>query len=185
MQKIWGRMAYNPNVADDLLKNHLVRRYPEAAVNDLFEAWSKAARAVRLVNEQVTGEWSLDFHWWPERWTSKDAGYLTINDLRETEPMHGSHLADVKDTAKGELDGKRSALANADEIEQLANEARKLLATLKPESNHGLSLNLKDLEAMANLSLFGASKIRAAVLLEQNKLPEAREVMLTAFGHWT
>jgi len=185
MQKIWGRIAYNPNVADDLFKSHLASHYPEAAVNDLFEAWSKASRAVRLVNEQVTGNWSLDFHWWPERWTSKDGGYLTLNDLRETEPMDGSDLADVKDTAKGDLDGKRSALANADEIAQLANEARKLLATMKPGSNHELSLNLKDLEAMANLSLFGASKIRAAVLLEQNKLPEAREVMLTAFGHWT
>ncbi len=185
MQKIWGRIAYNPNVADDLFKSHLASHYPEAAVNDLFEAWSKASRAVRLVNEQVTGNWSLDFHWWPERWTSKDGGYLTLNDLRETEPMDGSDLADVKDTAKGDLDGKRSALANANEIAQLANEARKLLATMKPVSNHELSLNLKDLEAMANLSLFGASKIRASVLLEQNKLPEAREVMLTAFGHWT
>ena len=107
MQKIWGRIAYNPSVADELFKSHLASRYPEAAADDLFEAWSKASRAVRLVNEQVTGDWSLDFHWWPERWTHKDDGYRTLNDLRKTEPQDGSELADVKNTAKGNLDGKK------------------------------------------------------------------------------
>jgi hypothetical protein len=185
MQKIWGRIAYNPKVADDLFKNHLASHYPEAAPDDLFEAWSKASRAVRLVNEQVTGDWSLDFHWWPERWTNKDDGYLTVNDLRKTEPMNGSDLADVKDTAKGDLDGKRSALDNAAGIEQLANGALAQLATLKPGPNHELALNLRDIEAMAKLSLFGAAKIRAAVLLEQNKPVEARNHLITATRHWT
>ena len=184
MQKIWGRIAYNPNVADDLFKNHLASRYPEAAVNDLFEAWSKASRALRLINEQVTGKWSLDFHWWPERWTSKDEGYRTIKDMLETDPMDGSDLADFKDTAEGDLDGKRSALTNADDIEKLANEASKQLATIKAGSNHELSLNLNDLEAMTHLSLFGVAKIRAAVSLEQKKLPETREYLLTAYSHW-
>jgi hypothetical protein len=185
MQKIWGRIAYNPNVADELFKNHLASHYPEAAPDDLFEAWSKASRAVRLVNEQVTGKWSLDFHWWPERWTHKDDGYLTVNDLRKTEPMNGSALANVRDSAKGDLKDRRSALENAADIEHLANEARKRLATLKPGSNHELALNLRDLEAMAHLSLFGAAKIRAAVLLEQNKPVEARDHLLTATRHWT
>ena len=184
MQKIWGRIAYNPAVADDLFKNHLASHYPEAAPSDLFEAWSKASRALRLINEQVTGKWSLDFHWWPERWTSKDEGYLSVNDLRKTEPMNGSDLADVKDSAKGELKGKRSAFDNAADIERLANEARKLLATLKPGTNHELALNLHDLKAMTHLSLFGAAKIRAAVLVEQNKSIEAREQMLAATRHW-
>ncbi|OYW74433.1 MAG: hypothetical protein B7Z37_17875, partial [Verrucomicrobia bacterium 12-59-8] len=184
MQKIWGRIAYNPAVADDFFKSHLASRYPEARPDDLFAAWSKASRAVRLVSEQVTGDWSLDFHWWPERWTAKDEGYLTVNDLRKTEPMDGSDLADVHDTAKGDLDGKKSALENAADIEQLANEARQLLATLKPGSNHELALNLRDLEAMAHLSLFGAAKIRAAVLLEQNKPIETRDHLLTATRHW-
>jgi hypothetical protein len=184
MQKIWGRITYNPAVADDLFKSHLASRYPEAAPDALFEAWSKASRALRLMNEQVTGEWSLDFHWWPERWTSKDEGYLSVNDLRKTEPMGGSDLATVIDTAKGDLDGKRSALDNAADIERLANEASKLLATLKPGSNHDLELNLHDLEAMSHLALFGATKLRAAVFAEQNKPIEARDQMIAAVRHW-
>jgi hypothetical protein len=185
MQKIWGRIAYNPSVADELFKNHLASRYPEAATDDLFAAWSQASRALRLMNEQVTGDWSLDFHWWPERWTSKDEGYLSVNDLRKTDPMDGSDLADVKDTAKGDLDGKKSALDNAGEIERLANDAAKLLSSLKPGSNSELALNLDDLKAMTHLALFGAAKLRAAVLVEQNKPTEAREPMLKAVRHWS
>ena len=141
MQKIWGCIAYNPNVADDLFKNHLASHFPEAAPGDLFEAWSKASRALRLINEQVT--------------------------------------------AKGDLDGTRSVLANADELEKLADEAGKRLATIKAGSNHELSLNLNGLDAMMCLALFGAAKIRAAISLEQKKLLEACEHLLSDCGHWT
>lgn len=184
MQKIWGRIAYNRNVSDDLFKGHLASRYPEAASGALLEAWSKASRAVRLMNEQVTGDWSLDFHWWPERWTSKDEGYLSVNDLRETEPMDGSSLADVKDTAKGDLDGKKSALENAADIERLATEAQKILATFKSGSNTELTINLTDLQAMTHLALYGAAKLRAAILIEQNKPAEARRHLITATQQW-
>jgi len=184
MQKIWGRIGYNPKVSDDLFKSHLARRYPEAESSALFEAWRKASRSVLRMNEQVTGKWSLDFHWWPERWTSKDGGYLGVNDLRQTEPMNGSNLADVKNTAKGDLDGKKSALDNATEIEHLANEAQKLLATLKPGANTELAINLSDLQAMTHLSLYGAAKLRAAVMIEQDKSAEARGHLIAAVAQW-
>jgi hypothetical protein len=185
MQKIWGRITYNPDVADDLFKAHLHSRYPEAPTDPLFEAWTKASRAVRLFNEQVTGKWSLDFHWMPERWTDKDEGYRTLKDLAETEPMDGSPLVDVKKTAAGDVDDdERSALANADDIERLANEAQAQLTTLKAGEDKDLAHNLSDIQAMVHLSLFGTSKLRAAIAKEQNKLPEARQSMLTAYQHW-
>jgi len=180
-----GRIAYNPAVADDLFKSHLASRYPEAAPNDLFAAWSKASRALRLVNEQVTGDWSLDFHWWPERWTSKDDGYLSVNDLRKTEPMHGSDLADVRDTARATLMARNPRSTTPPRSNNSPTMPANCSPTLKPGSNHELALNLRDLEAMAQLSLFGAAKIRAAVLLEQNKPVEARDHLLTAAIHWT
>lgn len=184
MQKVWGRIAYNPKVSDGLFQSHLASRYPEAAPDALFAAWTKASRAVLLMNEQVTGDWSLDFHWWPERWTAKDEGYLSVNDLRQTEPMDGSHLADVRDTAKGDLDGKRSALDNAADIERLATEAQKISALLNAGSNTELAINLSDIQAMTHLSLYGAAKLRAAVLIEQNKPAEARSQLITATTEW-
>ena len=38
---------------------------------------------------------------------------------------------------------------------------------------------------MPLLALFGAAKLRAAVLVEQNKSIEARDQMITAVRHWT
>jgi hypothetical protein len=184
MQKLWGRIAYNPAVSDALFRNHLAHRYPEAEPDALLEAWSKASRAVRLMNEQVTGKWSLDFHWWPERWTHKDEGFRTLRDLVQTEPMDGSDLADVRETAKGNLKGKRSALDNADDIEALAKEAQSLLASLEPGANHELALNLGDLQAMTHLSLYGAHKLRAAVSVEQDKPAEARAHLVAAIQNW-
>ncbi len=185
MQKLWGHVAYNPAVADDLFKAHLKERYPEAPTDALFEAWTKASRAIRLFNEQVTGKWSLDFHWMPERWTDKDEGYRTLKDLSETEPMDGSSLVDIKKTAEGDIDDdERSALANVDDIERLASEAGALLAKLQAGANKDLAHNLDDIRAMVHLSLVGSFKLRAAIAKEQSKAAEARHHMLTAYQHW-
>jgi hypothetical protein len=185
MQKLWGRIAYNPVVADDLFKAHLKQHYPEAPTDALFEAWAKASRAIRLFNEQVTGNWSLDFHWMPERWTDKDEGYRTLKDLAETEPMDGSSLVDIKKTAKCDIDDdERSALANADDIERLASEAGVILTKLHAGANKELAHNLDDIRAMVHLSLFGSFKLRAAIATEQSKAAEARHHMLTAYQHW-
>ncbi len=185
MQKIWGRIAYNPAVGDELFTRHLQARYPGVSSEALFEAWTKASRAVRLFNEQVTGDWSLDFHWMPERWTAKDEGYRTLTDLLETEPMDGSPLVGIKKTARGDVDDdERSALANADDIQRLANEAQASLDKLSVVTDRELAHNLSDIQSMIHLALVGAHKIRAGVAKEQNDLPEARAQMLTAYRHW-
>ena len=76
MQKLWGRISYNPSVSDELFKNHLAIKYPEVSSEKLFEAWSNASRAIQLANEQVTGTWDLDFKWCPEGWTSQIKVFL-------------------------------------------------------------------------------------------------------------
>ena len=184
MQKIWGRIAYNPSVSDDLFKSHLAHKYPEAPSEDLFQAWSNASRALKKANEQVTSSWHLDFNWWPEGWTKKGYGYYTLEDTRDAEPQDGSNLCNFKDSAKNDCDGKISVLANADEIEQLANKALVKLEGISAGSNKELSLNLKDLRAMSHLALFNAYKFRAAIYLEKDQIPEARNNMVTAYCNW-
>ena len=122
MQKLWGRIAYNPAVADDLFKAHLKERYPEAPTDALFEAWTKASRAIRLFNEQVTGNWSLDFHWMPERWTDKDEGYRIVDSGKETLIGEIKGKQSESTTIKGTASGKtlmliiRAEVSSDDEI---------------------------------------------------------------------
>ncbi len=183
LQKLWGRISYNPDVSDDLFKRHLALRHPKVPVERLFQAWSHASRAVQKANEQVSGSWSLDFHWWPEGWSSKD-GFRTLEETRGARPMRGSKLADFKETARGAVGDKVSAFQNADEIEKLAGDALAILGTLEPGDDVELRLTLKDLEALANLGLYSADKFRAAIHLEQKKTDEARTCIERACGRW-
>lgn len=184
MQKLWGRISYNPDVPDELFKNHLALHYPEASSEELFQAWTGASRAIRLANEQVTGTWDLDFKWWPEGWTSNN-GFLSLTDTRSVVPMTGSDLCSLSNTADGVCGARVSALSNADLIEQLALESLATLGSISAGSNTELMLNLRNLEAMANLSLYNAHKFRAAIYLEQGKADEARNAIGTGYCYWS
>lgn len=183
MQKLWGRISYNPSVSDELFKNHLAFKYPEVSVEKLFEAWSSASRAIRLANEQVTGTWSLDFHWYPEGWTSHK-GFLSLEDTRTVNPMSGSDLCNFENSAPGNCGSKVSALDNANQIEKLAKGALATLDELDAGTNTVLELNLKDLEAMSFLSLYSANKFRAAIKLEQGNQDEALDAIAKAYCYW-
>lgn len=188
MQKLWGRISYNPSVSDDLFKNHLALRFPEVSSEKLFEAWSDASGAIRLANEQVTGEWDLDMDWYPEGWTGdawKEEGrFFSIEETRGATPFKGSHLCSFTDTAKDSCGDKVSAWETADQIEKMASNALDILSTLDPGDNTELKLTLKDLIAQSNLGLYNAHKFCAVLYAEQNNIDEARNAAGMAYCYW-
>ena len=135
MQKLWGRISYNPSVSVDLFKNHLALKYPDVSSEDLFQAWTSASQAIRLANEQVTGTWDLDFKWWPEGWTSNN-GFLGLGETSGVSPMNGSDLCSIQNSASNNCNGKTSAWANADQIEQLALDALSIIEGYKSGIRH-------------------------------------------------
>lgn len=183
MQKLWGRISYNPNVSDELLKNHLAYRYQEVSSEKLFNTWSSASKAIQLANEQVTGTWDLDYKWWPEGWTSSD-GFLSLGQLSNVNPMSGSDLCNIQETANNNCSGKTTAWDNAQQIEQLARDALSEITKISPGANTELKLNLKNLEAMCYLGLYNAYKIRAAIYLKKGEDNNARDAVKTAYCFW-
>ncbi len=183
MQKLWGRISYNPSISDNYFKKCLAVKYPEVDTQNLFEVWSSASKAIQRANEQVTGTWDLDFKWWPEGWTSED-GFRSLTETRKALPMNGSTLCSFEQTATGECEDKTSAASNAAQIEQLANRALDVLKTMKPGLNRDLELTLKNLEAMANLSLYNSFKFQSAIFLEQDKKEEALSAIGKAYCYW-
>jgi hypothetical protein len=171
MQKIWGRIGYNPAVSDQLFKDHLALKFPEVSADKLFEAWSNASASIRLANEEVTGEWDLDMDWWPEAWTGdawKGKGhFMSVEDTRKTTPFAGSNLCSLSNTVKNACNGKISAVETVNKIEQLATNASAILSTLNAGSNTELKLTLKDLNAQAFLGQYNAWKFRSVLFLEQ------------------
>lgn len=189
--KLWGRLMYDPNTSPDLFKDHLRIRYPEANSGRLFDAWSKASRALQLANEQVTGfavdrsyrSRRLDFQWWPEMYTCNDY-FWDIHKTQYASPVKGSKLSSFFETAKDSCGDRISAIETANKIERLAKDAESIISSIKYKRNTELKLTLQDLKAMVNLSLYNAYKNRAAIYLIKNNKSQARDAIGTAYCYW-
>lgn len=186
MQKLWGRLLYNPNTPNELFKNHLTATYPQVSGPQLFDAWTKASNALHLGIEQVTGTWDLDYHFWPEAWLANTNGvsFQSLANTKSVEPMDGSKLCSLAKTASGSCGTAISAVTTTDLMDKLAKESLALLSGMNGGGNEQLRLNLYDLKAMAYLSLYDANKLRAAIFLNQNKAAEAKTAMSTAYCNW-
>jgi len=69
-------------------------------------------------------------------------------------------------------------------IKEMASNALVILSTLKSGSNRELELTLKDLTAQANLGLYNAWKLRAAMYLEQENREKAKDEIGRAYCYW-
>lgn len=188
MQKLWGRISYNPSVSDDLFINHLAFKFPEVSANKLFDAWSNASGSIRLANEQITGKLTMDEDWWPEGWTGdhwKGKGrFFSLQDTRKTTPFSGSKLCSLYKTAKDSCENKISAWETAEKIDKMASNALNILSTLESKSNTELNLTIRDIQAQANLGLYNAWKFRAVMSVEQDKKDKALDAIGIAYCYW-
>ncbi len=189
MQKLWGRISYNPKISDDFFKQHLAAKFPEVPADKLFEAWSSASGAIRRANEQVTGKWQFDADFWPELWTGdmwqgRVGRHFSVDDTKEATPFAGSKLASLRETAEGKAGKKVSAWENIEQVDALATKALEILATLKPGTNVELQLTLKDLTAQAHLGQFNAQKFRTVIYDLQGEKEQAKEAMGKAYCAW-
>jgi hypothetical protein len=189
MQKLWGRIAYNPAIADDYFKQHLAARFPELPSDQLFEAWSSASGAIRRANEQVTGKWQFDADFWPELWTGdmweeRPGRHFSVEDTKNATPFAGSKLASLRETAEGKISRKVSAWDNIEKIDALSTRALEILATLNPGDNVEQQLTLKDLQAQGYLGQYNAQKFRAVIYDLQGEKEQAKQAMGKAYQAW-
>jgi hypothetical protein len=189
MQKLWGRISYNPRISDEFFKQHLAARFPEVPADKLFEAWSSASGAIRRANEQVTGKWQFDADFWPEMWTGdkwqgREGRHFSVEDTKDATPFAGSKFASLRQTADGKVGNRVSAWENIEKVDKLSAGALEILATLKPGRNRELELTLKDLEAQGHLGQFNAQKFRAVIYSLQGEKQKAHEAMGKAYQSW-
>ena len=182
-QLIWGRLAYNPETPDSVFLDKLAVRYPGVPSPQLFEAWRNASHGLPLATEVIQGTLCFDFHWWPE-FCQGNKGFLKIKDFIKAKPPGGSTVSSIADTAAGTAGEARTTYEVADEIQTSGEEALKILATLSPENNPKLAIQLKNITAQAYLSLYYAEKIRGATDFAADKKEEAKTAMGNAVGHW-
>ena len=183
MFMLWGRLSYNPATSDSVFKNHMALRYPGVSAEALFAAWNKASSGLPKVGDLITGTLGRDNQWWPEASQSKEA-FLTIADFGAAKANKGSKLASIADTATGQVKGKQSAFAVADEIEADALEALALVSAMSAPANTELSAALDNIKAMSHLTLYYASKIRGATFLLGKDSEKARQSVGIGYWRW-
>ena len=188
MEMLWGRLSYNPHTSDAVFKNMLVKRFPTVSSENLFMAWTLASRPLPKVTELIMGEWSLDFHWYPEAcWSSPNrcTGFRTIDGFaNDTTVAKGSELCDIAMSAAGNCEGKKSSYRVADEMQTDAERALQLVRNMESDGNQDLDMAIKNIQQMANLGIYYAYKIRGATLKKAGETEKARESMGKAYFWW-
>lgn len=156
---LWGRLGYDPNLANAFFRRAMQQRFPGQRVDALFDVWARASRIIPAVNRFHWHNW--DFQWAVEACQGR-TGYHAITD-----------------------DCWRPGGAKvADEIQDHAEFVLERLPQLNSRTaNKAWRETIIDIEAMSYLGLYYAEKIRAADT-KDDQPGQAIEHMMKAAAHW-
>jgi hypothetical protein len=182
---LWGRLAYDPALPDAHFEATLAARFPGVDAAALFAASRAASQIIPQATRFFWGD--IDERWFPEANARKDRGthFYTVGEFMNGVTMPGSGLLNIRQWRDRLLHreplGARSPLDAADALAGAAEATLHLVAALRagPGSrpNSELRLTLGDYEAMAQLGLYYAEKIRGAcdlALFDASRRPDQR-----------
>jgi hypothetical protein len=106
-------------------------------------------------------DFDLDFKWYPEACLTFK-GFATVDLFSQADVGPGSNLCNIKNSAAGNCEGKKSSYQLADEIEADALAALQLVSDMKTAANTLPGVAINNIKAMSYLSLYYACKIRGA-----------------------
>jgi hypothetical protein len=194
--QLWGRLSYEPDLPDSFFIRTLAERYPKADSAKLFRAWADASQVFPLITRFFWGD--IDLRWFPEACLSHPRyhGYFTVRDFIEGDSMPGSGVLNILDWRRAMLAKEKvvgtTPLDIAAQLEERASRALEALPSLRVSvQDKELRLTLGDIEAMSDLALYYAGKIRGAAALalfdgssEDPKKQEALRYLQAAAEHW-
>jgi hypothetical protein len=180
---LWGRLAYDPTLPDSLFEETLRARFPGVDAATLFAASSAASKIIPQATRFFWGD--IDIRWFPEANARNVRGthFYTVVEFMNGVTMPGSGILNIREWRQRLLDRQPiSALSPLDAADALAgavDTTRRLVAALRTDplatQNRELRLTLGDYEAMAQLGLYYAEKIRGAcdlALFDASHRPE-------------
>lgn len=187
---LWGRIAYNKQISDNVFKNEMAKRFPTVSSETLFSAWALAARPLPKVQELTQATWNLDAHWFAEASLYPCNGgnfcFRYLNDFLTTDIARtsSSNLCNIAKSAAGTCGGAKSTYVLADEMEADALAALVLIKGVSSGGDANLQVKINNIKQLAYLSIHYAFKIRAATYKAANQTVNAREAMGKAYCWW-
>jgi hypothetical protein len=195
---LWGRLAYDPDLSVETFQRLIAARFPGADVPALTAAWAGASKTFPYITRFFWGD--IDAAWFPEACRHR-SGFYTVRHFIEGGTMPGAGVLNIMEWRASYLTEKKfsgiTPIEIAATLEANASNALRTLpqlqrAVVKPASSareHAATLG--DIEAMSELGLYYAEKIRGACDLALfDKTGEVRqqtssvEHLESALGHW-
>lgn len=186
---LWGRIAYNKQISDNIFKNQMAKRFPKVSSETLFNAWAFASRPLPKVQELTQGTWGLDAHWFAEAslYPNNGGSYFRFLDdfvVTEVAKTSSSNLCSVASSAAGTCGTAKTTYKLADEMEADAQKALNLIDGMTSQGDTKLEVKINNIKQLAYLSIHFAFKIRAATYKKANQIPSARDAMGKAYCWW-
>lgn len=198
---LWGRLAYDPELADARFADALAARFPGVDGARLADAMAEAGRIIPQVNRFYWND--IDLKWTPEtcqshptfRWGVK--GFHTVAHFAAGQSMPGAEVMSISDFVKAQRAGQATTGQTPPEVvTSLRGHARRSLELLAGLGDRAampkqLRLTVGDQEAMAMLGLYYADKIAGALSLamlsasgEERHRVDAVASLEAALDHW-
>lgn len=188
---MWGRLGYNPQIPDDVFKNHLELRFPGTPIDDLYTAWKTASKIIPQTTRFGWRDW--DGNWYPEG--CKSGSFINVKGFMVGHTMEGSGILNIADYCEKVINkepiSEITPFDVADNLESYADQSLSLVSGMNTGNNNELKLIINDIMAFAHLGNYYGAKIRGATELAlfmntsqpayQNKAVEHLEI---ALQHW-
>ena len=196
---LWGRLGYDPGLANERFVQILQDKFPEADAEKLFTAWQEAS----MVYPTTTGfHWgSLDFQWYIEackshpNYSGNETGFHDVHRFISLPPHPKSGFQSIPDFVKISLEGGSSDLSTpfdvSEKLHDHSGKALEIVKTLDAGENKELRVTLHDIQTVALLGKYYAHKIAGSTnfaLFQESKeksyQDEAVEQLSQALEYW-
>ena len=186
--KLWGRLLYNPDTPDSTFETEFVRRYGKKA-RPLLKAYA-AASATQLTYATNT-DFTWDFTIYGEGlmvFGPRGVQPMTVDRLIAQKPLLPNWLS-VRDfvakRAAGEdpPSGEVTPLDVARRLEADCRRALQLVGGIDTKGDASLMYEVADVKTWANLCLYYAEKLKAAVALQTYRTSDEPAQKANAVSH--
>jgi len=196
--ELWGRLAYSPDLPDDVFARQVEARFTGVDTHRLMSAWADASKTFPYVTRFFWG--SIDVRWFPEA-CREAKGFYTVRHFMEGGSMPGAGVLNIMQWRAGQLGDEApdgvTPIEIADMLDGNATRALEALPELRsatpeaPERAREYGATLSDIEAMAHLGRYYAAKTRGACDLalfdatgEDSRQASAVSYLEDALAHW-
>ncbi len=195
---LWGRLAYDPDLPADTFQHLIAVHFPGADVPTLTTAWGDASMTFPYISRFFWGD--IDVKWFPEACRRKN-GFYNVRQFIEGETMPGAGVLNIIEWRTHFLTDKQfdgttpleiAATLQANGSNALAALPQLRRASVAPAASaKEYAATLGDIEAMSQLGLYYAAKIRGACDLalfdktgDATQQATAVQELETALDHW-